>query len=133
MIVVALIDASDPGEIMTRVRAFEQAGCAAVLADGIKDLTLIAESRPAVSCPVFCNVIGGGKMRHCSRAELARQGLQGLIDSTPCLFAAQAAIEGALDGLADEGANFQGTLSGGWQFSQRNAKVEANLRWAGGP
>jgi 2-methylisocitrate lyase-like PEP mutase family enzyme len=133
MVVVARTDASDPAEILTRVRAFEQAGCDAVLADGIKDLALFAELRQAVSCPVFCNVIGGGKVPACSRADLARQGVQGLIYSTPCLFAAQEAIERALDGLLDESADLRGALSSGRQLSHCNAVLEANLKRAGGP
>jgi 2-methylisocitrate lyase-like PEP mutase family enzyme len=133
MLVVARTDASDPDEILTRVRAFEQVGCDAVLADGIKDLTLIAELRQAVSCPVFCNVIAGGKVPACSRADLARQGVQGLIYSTPCLFAAQEAIERALEGLADESADLKHALFSGRQLSQCNAILEANLRRAAGP
>jgi 2-methylisocitrate lyase-like PEP mutase family enzyme len=133
MVVVARTDASDPDEILTRVRAFEQAGCDAVLADGIKDLALFAELRQAVSCPMFCNVIGGGKVPPCSRADLARKGVQGLIYSTPCLFAAQEAIERALDGLTDESADLQDALSSGRQLSHCNAILEANLRRAGGP
>jgi len=132
LLVLARTDASEPGEILRRVRAFEQAGCDAVLADGIKDLTLIAELRQAVRCPVFCNVIGGGKVPACSRADLARQGVQGLIYSTPCLFAAQEAIERALDGLTDEGADLKEVLSSGRHLSHCNAILEANLRRAGG-
>jgi 2-methylisocitrate lyase-like PEP mutase family enzyme len=132
LLVLARTDASEPGEILSRVRAFEQAGCDAVLADGIKDLTLIAELRQAVSCPLFCNVIGGGKVPACSRADLARQGVQGLIYSTPCLFAAQEAIERALDGLIDESTDLKDALSNGRQLSHCNAILEANLRRAGG-
>ena len=132
LIVLARTDASDPGEILNRVRAFEQAGCDAVLADGIKDLAFIAELRQAVSCPVFCNVIGGGKVPPCSRAELARQGVQGLIYSTPCLFAAQEAIERALDGLTDESADLKEALSSGRHLLHCNATLEANLKRAGG-
>jgi 2-methylisocitrate lyase-like PEP mutase family enzyme len=132
MVVLARTDASDPGEILTRVRAFEQAGCDAVLANGIKDLTLIAELRQAVSLPMFCNVIGGGKVPPSSRAELARQGVQGLIYSTHCLFAAQEAIERALDGLTDESADLKDALSSGRQLSHCNAILEANLKWASG-
>ena len=132
MVVVARTDASDPAEILNRVRAFEQAGCDAVLADGIKDLALFAELRQAVRCPVFCNVIGGGKVPACSRADLARQGVQGLIYSTPCLFAAQEAIERALDGLLDESADLKEALSSGRQLSHCNAILEANLKRAGG-
>jgi 2-methylisocitrate lyase-like PEP mutase family enzyme len=132
MVVVARTDASDPAEILNRVRAFEQAGCDAVLADGIKDLALFAELRQAVRCPVFCNVIGGGKVPACSRADLARQGVQGLIYSTPCLFAAQEAIERALDALLDESADLKEALSSGRQLSHCNAILEANLKRAGG-
>jgi len=132
MVVVARTDASDRAEILNRVRAFEQAGCDAVLADGIKDLALFAELRQAVRCPVFCNVIGGGKVPACSRADLARQGVQGLIYSTPCLFAAQEAIERALDGLLDESADLKEALSSGRQLSHCNAILEANLKRAGG-
>lgn len=132
MVVVARTDASDPGEIPTRVRAFEQAGCDAVLADGIKDLTLIAALRQAVTLPMFCNVIGCGKVPPCSRAELARQGMQGLIYSTPSLFAAQEAIERALDGLTDESADLKDALSSGRQLSHCNAILEANLKRASG-
>ena len=132
MLVVGRTDASDPSEILIRVQAFEQAGCDAVLADGIKDLDLIAELRQAVSCPVFCNVIGGGKVPACSRADLARQGLQGLIYSTTCLFAAQEAIERALDILTDQSANLIDALSSGRQLSHCNAILDANLKRAGG-
>lgn len=131
LIVVARTDASDPGEILNRVRAFVRVGCDAVLADGIKDLTLIAELRQGVRCPVFCNVIGGGKVPACSRADLARQGVQGLIYSTTCRFAAQEAIERALDGFTDESASFKDTLSSGRQLSHCNAILKVNLRRAG--
>ena len=131
MVVVARTDASDPGEIPTRVRAFEQAGCDAVLADGIKDLTLIAALRQAVTLPMFCNVIGCGKVPPCSRAELARRVCRGY-PSTPSLFAAQEAIERALDGLTDESADLKDALSSGRQLSHCNAILEANLKRASG-
>jgi 2-methylisocitrate lyase-like PEP mutase family enzyme len=81
---------------------------------------------------VFCNVIGGGKVPACSRADLALQGVHGLIYSTPCLFAAQEAIERALDGLMDESADLKEALSSGRQLSHCNAILEANLKRAGG-
>lgn len=132
MTIVARTDASDPDEILTRVRAFEEAGCDAILADGIKDLALIATLRQTVSCPIFCNVIGGGKVPPCSRADLARQGVQGLIYSTPCLFAAQEAIERALNTLVDESTDLRDALSSGRPLSHCNAILEANLKRAGG-
>jgi len=131
MVVVARTDASVPGEFLTRVRAFEQAGCDAVLTDGIKNLTLIAELSQAVSCPMFYNVIGVCKVQPSSRAELVRQGVQGLIYSTPYLFAAQEAIERALDDLTDENVNLQDALSSGRLLSHCNAILQANIRRAG--
>jgi 2-methylisocitrate lyase-like PEP mutase family enzyme len=131
LVVVARTDASDPQEIVTRVQAFEQAGCDAVLADGIKDLELIAQIRAAVACPVFSNVIGGGKVPPCSREDLAGQGVQGLIYSTPCLFAAQGAIEQALDDLSDAAADLSGTLASTRQLAHCNAVLQANLKRAG--
>jgi 2-methylisocitrate lyase-like PEP mutase family enzyme len=131
LVVVARTDASDPVEILTRVQAFEQAGCDAVLADGIKDLELIHQICNAVACPVFTNVIAGGKVPPCSRADLAGRGVQGLIYSTPCLFAAQVAIEQALDDLGDAAADLSSALASARQLSHCNAILQANLKRAG--
>lgn len=132
LVVVDRTDASDPKEIVTRVQAFEQAGCDAVLADGLKDLELLAQIRAAVACPVFSNVIGGGKVPACSRADLAGHGVQGLIYSTPCLFAAQGAIEQALEDLSDAAADLSGALASPRQLSHCNAVLQANPERAGG-
>lgn len=131
LLVVARTDASEPEEILSRVQAFEQAGCDAVLADGLQDLELITRLRAAVRCPLFCNVIGGGKVPPCSRADLADHGVQGLIYSTPCLFAAQAAIEQALDDLGDAESDLSGALASDRQLSHCNAVLQANLKRAG--
>lgn len=132
LLMVARTDASDPIEVLTRVQAFEQAGCDAVLADGLSDLTLIARIRDAVRCPLICNVIAGGKVPACSRDALADVGVQGLIYSTPCLFAAQGAIEQALDALADETADLAAALASDRQLHHCNAILHSNLERAGG-
>jgi len=131
LVVVARTDASDPQEILTRVQAFEQAGCDAVLAEGIMDLELIAQIRAAVACPVFSNVIGGGKVPPCSRADLATLGVQSLIYSTPCLFAAQGAIEQALHQLAKEDTPLSDALAAPRDLSHCHALLEANFIRAG--
>ena len=77
-----------------------------MLADGLKALTPIAELSQAV---------------------------QGLIYSTPCLFAAQEAIERALDGLTDASADLKDVLSNGWQLSYCNAILDANFTRASRP
>jgi 2-methylisocitrate lyase-like PEP mutase family enzyme len=132
LVVVARTDATDPGEILERIKAFGRAGCDAVLADGIKDLSLISRLRKSVSCPLFCNVIGGGKVPSCSRSDLAHRGVQGLIYSTPCLFAAHDAIERALEDLKDGEADLADALASERDLSHCNAVLEANLRRAGG-
>lgn len=131
LVVVARTDASDSQEIFTRVRAFDQAGCDAVLADGLKDLELIAQIRNSVGCSVLTNVISGGKVPPCSRADLAGLGIQGLIYSTPCLFAAQSAIEQALIDLSDAADDISSTLASSRQLSHCNALLQANLKRAG--
>ncbi|MEB3201126.1 MAG: isocitrate lyase/PEP mutase family protein [Synechococcaceae cyanobacterium] len=132
LVVVARTDASDPAEILERIQAFDRLGCDAVLADGLQDLDLIRRLREAVRCPLFCNVIGGGRVPPCSRAALAGHGVQGLIYSTPCLFAAQGAIEQALGQLGDDHAPLPAALAASHQLSQCDALLQANLRSAGG-
>lgn len=132
LLVVARTDATDPEQILERIQAFEQAGCDAVLADGIRDLALITALREAVSCPLFCNVIAGGEVPDCSRAELAAQGVQGLIYSTPCLFAAYGAIEQALGDLRHEDIPLADALASPRDLSHCNAVLQANLGRAAG-
>lgn len=131
LVIVARTDASEPEEILLRVQAFEKVGCDAVLADGIKDVELISALRNAVSCPVFCNVIGGGKVPAANRVDLATLGVQGLIYSTPCLFAAQGAIEQALHQLVADEAPLIDALAAPRDLSHCHALLEANLRGAG--
>lgn len=127
LVVVARTDASEPEEILLRLQAYEQAGCDAVLADGIKDVALIAQLRNAVKCPVFCNVIGGGKVPEASRNDLAARGVQGLIYSTPCLFAAHAAIEQALQRLVDNDTAIEDSLAAGRDLSDCHKTLESSL------
>lgn len=99
MVVVARTDASDVADIRERVRAFQAAGADAVLADGVRDLDLIRTLRADVSLPLAFNQISGGKSPRTSLRELGDAGVSLAIYSTPCLFAAQAAVDAALDCL----------------------------------
>ena len=102
LFVVARTDASDVDEIKRRVVAFRAAGCDAVLADGIPSLRLLTEISALVDCPVVMNQIAGGKSPVCSLTELQSHGAGMVIYSTPCLFAAQTAVEGMLQALKAE-------------------------------
>ena len=99
LLVVARTDATQPAEIFRRIRAFEAAGCDAVLVDGMDDLDLLKEICTTVACPVVANVIGGGRTPEATPEELGKLGLDLLIYSTPCLFAAQGAIEAQLGAI----------------------------------
>jgi 2-methylisocitrate lyase-like PEP mutase family enzyme len=101
LFVVARTDASDPDEILRRVRAFEEAGADAVLVDGIADLELLREVGAAVRVPRMFNQIHGGRSPAVSLARLRELGVSMVNYSTPALFAAQKAVEATLDRLLD--------------------------------
>jgi len=108
MIVIARTDASDLGDIARRVAAFAEAGADAVLVDGLKSLETVRDLSRRVDRPFCFNQIAGGKSPACTHSELGEAGVSLVIYSTPCLFAAQAAIDDAM--LALKAAD--GTLAG---------------------
>jgi 2-methylisocitrate lyase-like PEP mutase family enzyme len=99
MVVVARTDASDPGEILQRAKAFAATGADAILMDGQRNLDLIATLKREIERPLAFNQIAGGKSPHRSLRELAAAGISLAIYSTPCLFAAQAGVTSAIDCL----------------------------------
>jgi 2-methylisocitrate lyase-like PEP mutase family enzyme len=101
LVVVARTDAADPDEVVSRVRAFAAAGADAVLADGIRDLDVMRRLCAEVDVPVFFNQIAGGRSPRCDLTTLREIGVRGVIYSTPCLFAAQTAMESALRALKE--------------------------------
>jgi 2-methylisocitrate lyase-like PEP mutase family enzyme len=110
LVVVARTDASDPEEINRRVVAFREAGCDAILVDGLKSLDNLSTIRGLVDCPVAFNQIAGGKSPVCTLSELQARGVGMVIYSTPCLFAAQTGIEQALDALQVEDGSLANAL-----------------------
>lgn len=96
LFVIARTDASDVDDITRRIRAFADAGADAVLVDGLKDLRLIKELNKQVHAPFSFNQIAGGKSPACTMHDLAENGVQLVIYSTPCLFAAQTAMDNAM-------------------------------------
>lgn len=110
MIVIARTDATDFDEATRRVEAFAREGADAVLVDGVRDLELLRELKYRVNCPITFNQIAGGKSPRCGLQELKEVGASLVIYSTPCLFAAQEAIDEAMrslkatDGLLEVGS-----------------------------
>jgi 2-methylisocitrate lyase-like PEP mutase family enzyme len=99
LVVVARTDAADRDEIRRRAKAFDAAGADAILVDGQGDLGLIRTLKAETSRPLAFNLIAGGKSPRCGLSHLAAAGVSIAIYSTPCLFAAQAAVAAALDCL----------------------------------
>ncbi len=102
LVVVARTDATDPAEITARIEAFVAEGADAVLVDGMRDLDLVRELAARVRRPFAFNQIAGGKSPARTLDELRAAGMSMVIYSTPCLFAAQGAMDEALRALRDE-------------------------------
>ncbi len=100
MVVVARTDATDEHEIAVRLAAYADAGADAVLVDGLRDLRMLERLRRRIARPLVFNQIAGGKSPAVSLSRLRDLGVELVIYSTPCLFAAQTAIERALVDLA---------------------------------
>jgi 2-methylisocitrate lyase-like PEP mutase family enzyme len=99
LFVVARTDSSDPADVERRVLAFAEAGADAVLVDGLKSFDTVRSLAAKVGRPFCFNQIAGGKSPACSLTELREAGVSLAIYSTPCLFAAQPAIEAAMRAL----------------------------------
>jgi 2-methylisocitrate lyase-like PEP mutase family enzyme len=99
LFVVARTDSSDPADIRRRVKAFAEAGADAILVDGLRDLQTLKSVKAEAGRPLVFNQIAGGKSPPCSLSQLREFGASIVIYSTPCLFAAQHAMERAMKEL----------------------------------
>jgi len=99
MVVIARTDTSDPDDMVRRVLAFADAGADAVLIDGLPNLDVVREVSKRVDRPFAFNQLAGGKSPPYTQSELKEAGVSLIIYSTPCLFAAQTAIELAMTDL----------------------------------
>jgi 2-methylisocitrate lyase-like PEP mutase family enzyme len=100
LLVVARTDATERGEILRRAKALAATDADVILVDGVRDTDAIREIRSVIGDkPLLFNQIGGGKSPRLSLSELTELGVDVAIYSTPCLFAAQDAIDRALRDL----------------------------------
>jgi len=125
--VIARTDASGIDEIKKRAKAFADAGADAILVDGIKDLSLIAGMKKEIDRPFVFNQIAGGKSPSYGFDELRGAGVSVVIYSTPCLFAAQPAIENALESIRENNGHLPGQGKGGVDIKNCNVILEGNL------
>jgi 2-methylisocitrate lyase-like PEP mutase family enzyme len=112
MVVIARTDSSDPEDIARRVEAFALAGADAVLVDGLASLDTVRQLSGRIDRPFCFNQIAGGKSPACTQNELSEAGVSLVIYSTPCLFAAQAAIEDAMLALKARDGSLAGSVIG---------------------
>ncbi len=96
--VLARTDASGD-EIYRRVEAFSQTDADVLLIDGVQSIETLRKVRKITDKPILFNQIAGGKSPRVSLGELREAGATLALYSTPCLFAAQTAIDDALTGL----------------------------------
>ncbi|GAA2583041.1 isocitrate lyase/PEP mutase family protein [Actinomadura fulvescens] len=109
LVVLARTDAVDEEEMKRRAAALAATAADIVMVDGIRSAEQVRGVRAAVDAvepgkPLLFNQIAGGKSPRWSLSELAELGVDVAIYSTPCLFAAHAAIDAAMARLkADDG------------------------------
>lgn len=100
LVVVARTDASAEDEVLTRAKALAATDADVILVDGVRSIERIRQVREVIGDkPLLFNQIAGGKSPRISLPELSELGVKVAIYSTPCLFAAQTAMEEAVLGL----------------------------------
>lgn len=103
-VVVARTDASHPGEVFERLACYQEVGADALMAEAVTDLAIVRDLARRLRRPLLVNQLHGGRSPNWSLAELADAGASMVVYSTPCLFAAQHAVERYLDAMAGSGA-----------------------------
>ncbi|MFJ1809335.1 MULTISPECIES: oxaloacetate decarboxylase [unclassified Streptomyces] len=97
LVVVARTDATDEHDILRRARTLAATDADVILVDGVRTVEWIRRIRDVVGDkPLLFNQIAGGKSPRLSLSELSDLGVDVAIYSTPCLFAAHAAMDSAL-------------------------------------
>jgi 2-methylisocitrate lyase-like PEP mutase family enzyme len=103
MCVLARTDASGD-EIYRRIVAFSQTDADVLLIDGVRSVETLRAARKITNKPILFNQIAGGQSPRIGLQELKEAGAALALYSTPCLFAAQTAIDRALtDIFANDG------------------------------
>jgi 2-methylisocitrate lyase-like PEP mutase family enzyme len=130
--VLARTDASGD-EIFRRIEAFSRTDADALLVDGIRSIETLRDVRRITNKPILFNQIAGGKSPRVSLSELHEAGAALALYSTPCLFAAQAAMDDSLTRIfAQDGMLPDVSQSRTVGVEQCTTILSANLRRQGG-
>lgn len=127
MLVIARTDVVEE-ESLDRLKAYAQAGADLIMADGIVRMETLLRIREEIDLPVVFNQIYGGKSTLFNLDELQLSGVSLVLFSTPCLFAAQAAVDGAMSALKASNGLLSREISGGICLSDAVANLETNLK-----
>ena len=125
--VIARTDATDHDDRLRRVEAFAHCGADAVLCDGLDDLNRLPSIRDAARRPVMFNQIAGGKSPGATLSELATLGVSLVNYSTPCLFAAQQAMDEAMTSLRRADGKLPDATTDGVGVAACTALLKENL------
>jgi 2-methylisocitrate lyase-like PEP mutase family enzyme len=127
MCVLARTDASGD-EIFRRVEAISETDADVILVDGIRSLEILREVRKMTYKPILFNQIAGGKSPRVTLTQLREAGAELTLYSTPCLFAAQTAIDSALGEIfSDDGRLPDISDNQGVGVKQCTAMLQVNM------
>ncbi|MGB8202434.1 MAG: isocitrate lyase/PEP mutase family protein [Pseudonocardiaceae bacterium] len=128
MVVVARTDATEESEILRRAEALAATDADMLLVDGVRSVDWIRKIRGVIGAkPLLFNQIAGGKSPQLSLTELEDLGVNATIYSTPCLFAAQTAIDNALRELRANDGRLPDVQEGAVDVAACTALLERNI------
>jgi 2-methylisocitrate lyase-like PEP mutase family enzyme len=126
MLVIARTDVQEE-DSLERVSAYARAGADMVLADGVTHMETQVKMKEEVGVPVVFNQIFGGKSGPVSLTELQKSGVDAVLFSTPCLFAAQSAVNRAILALKESNGLLSTEISGGVSLADAVDLLDRNL------
>jgi len=128
LLVVARTDATEESEILRRAETLAATDADMLLFDGLRSVDWIRKIRGVIGAkPLLFNQIAGGKSPRLSLTELADLGVNATIYSTPCLFAAQTAIDNALRELRANDGRLPDVQEGAVDVAASIALLERNI------
>ncbi|PHQ52797.1 carboxyvinyl-carboxyphosphonate phosphorylmutase [Streptomyces cinnamoneus] len=128
LVVVARTDATEESEILRRAKALAATDADVVLVDGVRSVEWIRKVRDVIGDkPLLFNQIAGGKSPRLSLPELSDLGVDVAIYSTPCLFAAQTAMDTALRRLKEDDGRLPEVTPSGVGVAECLALLEKNI------
>ena len=128
LFVIARTDATTLDEGIKRVNAYAKAGADAVMVEGLDGHDAIEKVRKGIpkDTALTVNLISGGKTGPISLCELEQNGVNLVVYSTPCLFAAHKAIDNAMKKLVDNDGRLEGEEFG-VNLKESNGVLSSNL------